>query len=82
MKVINKNGKEINFESAYELMDEVDDYATPCTATNENGESIIIDRIFDIDNGYYYRVTTAQKNGWCRINEYYADGTISETYDK
>lgn len=57
-------------------------YATPRTATNGNGESVIIERIFDSGNDNCYRVTTAQNNGWCRINEYYADGTISETYDR
>ena len=28
------------------------------------------------------KLTTVQNNNWCRINCYYADGTIDETYER
>lgn len=49
----------------------------PLSAENENGEYVIIE-----GGENCYRVTTAQNNNWCRINEYYADGTITETFER
>lgn len=49
----------------------------PITAVNEDGENVIINCV---DN--CYRVTTLQKNGWCRTNIYHPDGTIEELYGR
>ena len=49
----------------------------PLSAENENGEYVIIE-----GNSNCYRLTTAQHNNWCRINEYYPDGTVTETYER
>ena len=53
-----------------------------CIAENENGETVIIERFKDDNNEYFYRMQIAQKNDWLRINEYYADGTVTETYER
>ncbi len=44
---------------------------------NENGEPVTISVFSD-----RITVVTAQSNGWNRINTYYSDGTIEETYEK
>jgi len=51
--------------------------ALPLTAENSDGEFVIIE-----GNEDCYILTTAQNNDWCRINEYYPDGTVTETYEK
>lgn len=53
----------------------------PITAKNEDGENVIIE-IGYVDGEMLFAVTTAQTNGWLRINTYWADGTIEETYKK
>lgn len=48
-------------------------------ATNEKKENVIILCLTD----KHILVTTAQKNGWIRINEYDEDGNmIGEIYEK
>ena len=54
----------------------------PLSAKNENGELVIIEERKDTDGNPYYKLTTVQNNNWCRINCYYADGTIDETYER
>lgn len=54
----------------------------PVSAMNENGETVVIEQGKTEDGKHYYQLTTIQKNDWCRINCYYADGTIDETYDR
>ena len=49
---------------------------------NENGELVIIEERFSEEGNPYYKLTTVQNNNWCRINCYYADGTIDETYER
>lgn len=49
----------------------------PCTAQNESGEFVIIEKIRSA-----FRLTTLQSNDWFRINEYYPDGTITETFER
>lgn len=49
----------------------------PLSAENSNGEYVVIE-----GNEKCYITTTAQHNGWCRINEYYPNGIIAETYEK
>lgn len=53
----------------------------PCTGTDKDGNEVIIEAGSD-DNGRFYRLTTVQTNDWLRINTYYQDGTITETYKK
>jgi hypothetical protein len=53
----------------------------PLSGTNDNDEHVILEKGKD-DNGNFYRVTTAQKNNWCRINTYYEDGIVTEIYKK
>ena len=54
----------------------------PVVAVNENNENVIVVSGVNKYMGEFYRVTTAQKNGWCRINTYYEDGTCEEEYTK
>ena len=54
----------------------------PLSAKNENGELVIIEERFSEEGNPYYKLTTVQNNNWCRINCYYADGTINETYER
>ena len=54
----------------------------PISAKNENGELVIIEERFSEEGNPYYNLTTVQNNNWCRINCYYADGTIDETYER
>lgn len=46
------------------------------SGTNENGEDILID-VTDT----FVVVTTFQNNHWIRVNTYYIDGTVDETFD-
>ena len=64
-----------------QIKDCVDIYSTPCTAQNQDGETVIIEKFRDENDKYFFRTTTIQKNNWMRINEYYADGTVTETYE-
>ena len=50
-----------------------DRYAT----TDEDKNNVIIEVTDD-----YLKLITCQKNGWLRINHYYSDGTVDETYEK
>ena len=53
----------------------------PCTATNENQDDVIISE-GEVEGNHYFETQTLQKNGWIRINCYYADGTIDETFSR
>lgn len=53
----------------------------PLNGTNENGENIII-QIGANSHDVYFKVTTVQHNGWCRVNYYYEDGRMEEMYEK
>lgn len=59
----------------------VDGQILPISAKNSMGELVIIERGKD-DCGQFYAITTVQRNDWCRINTFYEDGTITETYEK
>lgn len=67
-----------------EIKELVDQYLAtghtlPCTAQNSDGENIIVSKGETSDS---YRTDTFQSNGWIRINEYYSDGTTTETYER
>lgn len=51
----------------------------PITAINEHGENVIIEHSKH-EGTCYFKVTTAQHNGWCRIDYIYADGLLETTY--
>ena len=60
-----------------EIKELVGEQMLPLSATADSGEDVIIE---GGDN--CYRLTTLQNNGWLRINEFYEDGTITETYER
>jgi hypothetical protein len=53
----------------------------PTFDINDDGENVIIEAGKN-EMGKYYKLTTVQHNGWCRVNYYYEDGCMEETYEK
>ena len=53
----------------------------PLNGTNEDGENFII-QVGVNEHDIYFKVLTAQSNGWCRVNYYYEDGCMEEIYEK
>jgi hypothetical protein len=53
----------------------------PLDYENEYLENVIIEEGRD-DEGHFYRLTTAQGNGWCRVTHYYETGITTEEYIK
>lgn len=53
----------------------------PVAGNNDNDEVVIIESGAGSE-GRFFRLTTAQSNGWCRINTYYEDGDAEEAYRK
>lgn len=52
-------------------------------ATTETGERQVIECFGADEDGYpVYQVSTFQSNGWTRINWYYRDGTVEETFER
>lgn len=66
------------FETIKEM---VGDFELPCTAENEDGEMVVIEMGRD-DEGLFFRLTTIQKNDWCRVEHFYETGVVTETYNK
>lgn len=64
-----------------ELMELTKNHTLPLGATNEEGEFVILEA-GTRDGERYFRLTTAQHNGWCRINYVYEDGTVEELFEK
>ena len=61
----------------------------PLASTNEHGENVIIEHFVDRWNYEdlnwerpHFRISTAQHNGWTRINFIYEDGAHDELYKK
>lgn len=54
----------------------------PLAGVNENGERIVVGAGITDDGEHYYSITTYQKNGWARTNNYYEDGTVEELYSR
>ena len=82
---VDNNRFNINKMRTYEYIDEIlQEFgcALPVSGTNEDGEAVIIEQGWTEDNEHFYRLTTVQKNNWLRINEYYADGTVTETFKR
>ena len=59
----------------------VDGRTLPISAENRMGELVIIERGKGGCGGFY-TITTVQRNDWCRIDTFYENGTITETYEK
>lgn len=53
----------------------------PISGTNDSGETVIISA-GSSDGEEFYRLDTYQHNGWIRVNNYYEDGTVDETYER
>lgn len=53
----------------------------PGTAVTPNDENVIVSRE-PYEDSYCYRLDTYQNNNWIRVNRYYPDGSIDETYVK
>ena len=54
----------------------------PVAAVNEYDENVVIVSGVNKNMGEFYKLTVAQKNGWCRIITYYEDGTCEEEYER
>ena len=64
-----------------EIKQKVKGMELPVMGKNEDGEVLIISQGRD-DHDEYYQIEVAQHNNWCRINRFYSDGTVTETYKK
>lgn len=49
----------------------------PICGKNEDDENVLIEK-----GDGCYKLTTAQHNGWTRINLYHRDGSIEEMYER
>lgn len=56
-------------------------YSLPISGENESGETVIISQE-PFEDTVCYRLDTYQNNDWIRINRYYPDGTVDETYER
>ena len=66
----------------YEYLESLAEMADlPIVGTNVEGEHVVIEDGASGDR-HFYRVTTAQHNGWLRINTYWDDGDTEETYKR
>ena len=59
----------------------------PIAATNQDGENVIIEQGSErwryqgeSWDRHFYKLITAQRNGWTRINMYFDDGVSDEFY--
>lgn len=59
-----------------------EEYGFPVTGENEDGETLVFMAITSDDGELLFRVTTFQHNNWARVNIYWPDGTVEETYEK
>ena len=65
----------------YKMLDkQLKNRTLPISATNQDGENVIVECGTNEEMGRFYRLTVAQHNGWCRINTYYEDGSYEEEY--
>lgn len=56
-------------------------YSLPLCGKNPDGENVIIEQ-GNADGVGFYKLTTAQRNNWNRINIIYADSTTEEYFQK
>lgn len=62
-----------------ELEKLLDGKTPPAIGTNDKGENVVIEAGRD-ESGRFYRIETAQSNGWLRVETIYEDGSRDETY--
>lgn len=71
------------FDISYDsLLDKHKEYGFPVTGVNNEGEMLVFGVTKSDDGDLLFRVTTFQKNNWARINTYWPDGTVEETFSK
>lgn len=74
--------KKIRTSSDYTYLKSITEgHDLPCTATNNEGDTVIIEK-GRTEGEEFFRLETYQKNNWVRINEYYEDGTVTESYER
>ena len=54
----------------------------PLCGKNVDGENVIIEQGKEPGSGNFFRLTTAQDNGWTRINILYENGDREEFFRK
>ena len=59
-----------------------DGHTFPVASENWNGEATILTEGETEEGKHFFRLRTAQKNGWIAVTTYYEDGTVTETYEK
>lgn len=82
-----KNKEEITMRNYEEIKNTVESKLSegkklPLSGVNENGENVVITEGKTENGIHFYSLMTFQKNNWTRVNEYYADGTTTETFEK
>ena len=72
-----------------ELQSLTESMSLPVAGTNDSGENVIVEHHIDKwtydDESWerrYFKLTTAQHNGWTRHNYIYEDGDCEEFYSK
>ena len=74
----------MTYEDILELIEDtgytIDDL--PLTSVNDDGENIIVDREDTEDGQIVLKLSTAQDNGWMRVNYFWPDGTTEEMYER
>lgn len=54
----------------------------PVSAVNDKGETVVISQEPDGTGSRCFRLDTYQKNDWVRTNRFYANGVITEEYER
>ena len=75
------NKKEVQNMTYEELQKLVEGRDLPCSGTNDEGETVIIEHEKN-EGDPRFHLTTMQSNGWLRHNYIYKDGTREELFDK
>ena len=70
------------YEKIFDLVQKYksEGHLLPCTATNEDGENIIISEGMN-DGMHCFHVQTMQNNGHIRVNDYYSNGESEEYFN-
>ena len=54
----------------------------PLAAVNDEGENVVVEYGVTEDGEAFFQTLTCQSNGWARVNTYYEDGSVDETYTR
>lgn len=63
-----------------ELEQIIEGRTLPLAARNADDENVIIEQGEEQGFGRYFRLSTAQHNGWTRVNYIYENGSTEEHY--